>query len=121
MGFEFNDKFPIYIQIMDDIKLQIINGKLKTNDQVDSVRTMASTYGVNPNTIQKALVELENEGLMKSERTAGRFISVTSESIKLLKLEIAKGYIKRFVEQMDKLGYSKEEIIKFIGEEKYGE
>ena len=82
MSVDFKDNVPIYLQIMQDIKKQIAAGKLHEKDKVSSVRELALYYGVNPNTVQKALSELEREGLMKSERTLGRFISIDDEKIK---------------------------------------
>lgn len=120
MPYIFNDNIPIYLQIIEDIKIQIINEKLKPNDQVESVRNLAFFYGVNPNTIQRALVELEREGLMKSERTSGRFISINEKDIKALKLSIAKNIIQKFLKEISKLDIDKEEIIKMIGEESDG-
>lgn len=85
MSVDFKDNVPIYLQIMQDIKKQIAAGKLHEKDKVSSVRELALYYGVNPNTVQKALSELEREGLMKSERTLGRFISIDDEKIKDIK------------------------------------
>ena len=118
MSFSFNDKFPIYIQIIEDIKAQLISEKLKPNDQVESVRNLALFYGVNPNTIQKALSELEKEGLMKSESTSGRFISVTKEKIEEIKTSIAKEKINKFIFEMNSLGFSKNKVISILMEDK---
>ena len=85
MSVDFKDNVPIYLQIMQDIKKQIAAGKLHEKDKVSSVRELALYYGVNPNTVQKALSELEREGLMKSERTLVRFISMDDEKIKDIK------------------------------------
>ena len=70
----FDPKFPIYLQVMEAIRKDILAGRLKPGDKVPSVRELASQLGVNPNTIQKALSELEREGLLESARTSGRFV-----------------------------------------------
>ena len=72
MAWKFNNESPIYLQIVDAIKMQIAQGILKPGDQVPAVRELAVTAGVNPNTMQKALSELEREGVLYSQRTAGR-------------------------------------------------
>lgn len=65
----FNNSVPIYLQIVSEIKKQIISGKLIPGERIPSVRELALTYKVNPNTMQKALIELEENGLIKTERT----------------------------------------------------
>ena len=75
MAWKFNNESPIYLQIVEIIKTQIAQGVLKPGDQVPAVRELAVTAGVNPNTMQKALAELEREGVLYSQRTAGRFVA----------------------------------------------
>lgn len=111
---EFNANLPIYIQVMDDIKKQIVSGKLKPGDQVSTVREMALHYGVNPNTIQRALQELEKEGLLKSENTSGRFISASIEMIADTKNKLAQQRTLFYLDEMKAFGYSKSEIVKRI-------
>ena len=72
---EFDNDRPIYLQILEDFKLKISSGVWKAGDKIDSVRNLAKDYEVNPNTVQRALQELEREGLAKSNRTSGRFIT----------------------------------------------
>ena len=73
MSWTFDNNKPIYLQIMDKIKLQIVSHKLEPNQQLPTVRELASEAGVNPNTIQRALSDLEREGFVYTKRTAGRF------------------------------------------------
>lgn len=68
MQFEFENNIPIYIQLMEQMKLQIIAGELKPGDRIPSVRELAMVHKVNPNTMQKALSELEDAGLIYTER-----------------------------------------------------
>lgn len=111
---EFDTNLPIYIQVMDDIKKQIVSGKLQPGDQVETVREMALHYGVNPNTIQRALQELEKEGLLKSEKTSGRFISASTEMIAETKDKLAHQKTIYYLKEMTAFGYSKTDSIKRI-------
>lgn len=113
----FDSNIPIYIQVMDYIKKEIVSGKLKSGDQVDTVREMAIFFGVNPNTVQRALQELEREGLLKSERTSGRFISASTEAIEELKLIQGHEKTTRYVHEMNSLGFAKEEMMDLVKEE----
>ena len=111
MAIDFDSNLPIYIQVMDYIKKEIVSGRLKPGDRVDSVRDLALHFGVNPNTVQRSLSELEREGLLKSERTAGRFISENEELIGLVREQMATSCIGRYVKEMENLGYEGEEIL----------
>ena len=111
MAIDFDSNLPIYIQVMDYIKKEIVSGRLKPGDRVDSVRDLALHFGVNPNTVQRSLSELEREGLLKSERTAGRFISENEELIGLVREQMATSCISSYVKEMENLGYEGEEIL----------
>lgn len=115
MAWQFKDQRPIYIQLLEQIKLKIICGEYKAGEKFPPVRELAEEASVNPNTIQKALSELEKTGLIYSQRTSGRFITEDLEMIKSIKLEIAKEQAENFLLNMRKLGLSREEIIEFIG------
>ena len=75
MNYNFDSERPIYLQIIDFIKNQIINGTLKSGDKIPSVRELALTFKVNPNTIVKALYFLETEKLIYTDRTNGKFVT----------------------------------------------
>lgn len=107
---EFQSNIPIYIQLMDIIKMQIVSGKLKPGDKLSSVRDLAMEYGVNPNTMQKALGELEWEKLVFTVRTTGRYVTEDEELIHGLRKELAEMRISEFFSELKKLGYSKAEI-----------
>ena len=111
-----NDK-PIYLQLIDYFKAQIISGELPEGGRLDSVRDLAVKAKVNPNTMQKALSELERMGLVRTERTLGRFITDDKEKIANMKKEIAEEEISAFLEKMKSLGFDKDEVIKIIEEE----
>ena len=114
MVWKFNDEQPIYQQIISQIKERIVAGEWKAGDKLKSVRELALEAGVNPNTMQKALAELEREGLVYSERTAGRFVSDSKEKTDKLQEEMTMECIKTFVVQMEKMGYAKEQIIELL-------
>ena len=121
MAWKFNNESPIYLQIVEIIKTQIAQGVLKPGDQVPAVRELAVTAGVNPNTMQKALTELERTGLVYSQRTSGRFITEDAKMIEELKNNLAQEQIKEFLENMSKLGYKKSETLSLIQEILEGE
>lgn len=116
MEWEFHDDLPIYQQIMDIIKQQIAVGKLVAGQKLPAVRELAVQAGVNPNTMQKALSELEREGLLYSQRTAGRFVAEQAEITKGVQEELMKKYVEEFMEKMESLGYSVEEIIALLSQ-----
>lgn len=111
---KFKPNIPIYLQIIDEIKKQIISGELHPGDKLDSVRDLALKYGVNPNTVQRALAQLETELLLRSERTTGRFIRDDEEVIQKLKIEIADLTCDEFLNEMHGFGLADDEIIKGI-------
>ena len=111
MAISFDCNIPIYIQVMDYIKKEIVSGRLKPGDKVDSVRDLAMRFGVNPNTVQRSLAELEREGLLKSERTVGRFISENEELINLTREQMAFSCVSRYVREMRTLGFNGEQVL----------
>ena len=111
MRWKFNGETPIYLQIMEHIKTQIAVGELKPGDKIPTVRELALEAQVNPNTMQKALSELEREGLLHSVRTSGRFVSESSERSDAIKKDLMEDYMRTFTENMVKLGYSPKESV----------
>ena len=107
---------PIFIQIIEKIQTDIISGLYKPGDKLTSVRELAQEAAVNPNTMQKALSELERTGLVYSQRTSGRFITEDITMIDNLKSELAKEIVAQFLENMQKLGFQKEEVISLLEE-----
>ena len=112
---------PIFMQIIEIIQLEIISGKYRPGDKLPSVRNLASEAAVNHNTMQKALSELERSGLVYSQRTRGRFITEDVKMIEELKSSLAKEKIHEFLENMQKLGFQKEETIRLMTETLKGE
>lgn len=114
MSFEFDNNKPIYLQLVDIIKLKIISKELKLGSKLSSVRDMAQEFGVNPNTMQRALSELERENLLYSQRTSGRFVTDNEDNINQLREEVAKVEILSLYNILTKLGYKKEELIELV-------
>lgn len=121
MDWEFDNQRPIYSQIIEYIKLTIVSGKLKPGEKLLSVRELAAVAGVNPNTMQKALSELESTGLVHSNRTSGRFVCEDPLLIQKAKNELARENISLFLSNMEKIGIKKEESIELLKEFKGGE
>ncbi len=117
MAWEFKDDRPIYTQLLEQIQRMIISGKYKPGDRLPTVRDLASEAAVNPNTVQRALTELERIGLVYSQRTSGRMITDDESKIAQIKEKMAEDLIKEFCSNMKELGYSKKEIIELL--EKY--
>jgi len=108
---EFDGGIPIYRQIADSIKIKIISGVFERGGKIPSVRELALEYGVNPNTAQRALAELERENLLYAERTNGRFVTDDAKAIKAAKVEMLFAEIDKFLSRMKSMGYSGGELI----------
>ncbi len=116
MPWNLDSDRPIFIQIVERIQLDIISGLYKPGDKLPSVRELAGIAAVNPNTMQKALTELERTGLVFSQRTSGRFITEDTQMIQDLQSKLAQEKITEFFECMSKLGYGKQETLSFMQE-----
>lgn len=114
MSWNLNSDRPIFLQIIEKIQTDIISGAYEPGDKLPSVRELAAKASVNPNTMQKALSELERTGLVYSQRTSGRFITEDTDMIRQLRAELAKKIIEEFLEHMMQLGFSKAEAITLI-------
>lgn len=117
MPWNLDNNRPIYIQIMERIQLDIVSGVYKPGERLPSVRELALLAAVNPNTMQKALSELERSGIVYSKRTSGRLITEDESMLKHLKTELAQEHIHAFLEKMNKLGFSKDEILALTQEQ----
>ncbi|MBC8570742.1 GntR family transcriptional regulator [Zongyangia hominis] len=107
----FHPNIPIYLQLIESVKRKIVSGELSPGQRLPSVRDLAQTYEVNPNTAQRALAELEREGLVYSERTAGRFITNDGGLIEMTRTELAKEQIENFITEMQRLGFTNEQLL----------
>ena len=124
MAWKFDNNIPIYIQISNIIKLQIVTKQLKSGDKLPTVRDLAETAGVNPNTVQRALSDLETEGFVYSVRTTGRFVTDNVELIRKTRVELAQKELDSFVTNMLNLGFEKIDLVaqleEFLKGEPYG-
>jgi len=111
---EFTTDRPIYLQLIDQIKLRVINGTYKPGDKVPSVREIAMEAGVNPNTVQRAFLELERSGILSTQRTLGRFVTDNKSDIQSNRNGMAKEQARVFVEKMKELGLTGEDVVKLV-------
>ena len=116
MEFNFNNNIPIYIQLVEQLKIYIISGKIKTGERLLSVRELALQTMVNPNTMQKALSELEDLGLIYTERTNGKFVTSDQKLIDRYKKEYALELSHKYFSSMEDIGFSKLEAIDYLKE-----
>ncbi len=117
MKWEFLSDAPIYAQLILQIKVGIVSGVFPSGERLPSVRDLATEAGVNPNTMQRALTELERDGLVYSQRTAGRFVTEDREMIDGAKRALAQRHIQAFLDAMCRLGYDREEILTLLRQE----
>ena len=114
MRWKLDDNAPLYLQIADRIKLGIVSGQYAPGGRIDSVRDLAQLSGVNPNTMQRALGKLEDEGLLLTNRTTGKFVTEDTEMIDKIKRELARRHIEEFLENMKQAGFLPEEILALL-------
>lgn len=114
MQWNIDSERPVYIQLIEQIQAGIISGYYNLGDKLPSVRELAAEAGVNPNTMQRALAELEQTGLVYTNRTSGRYITSDIEIIKKLKKQSAKNIVIEFIEKMKQLGYEEDEILECV-------
>ncbi len=114
MQWELNTDKPVYLQLVEQIQAGIISGNYRAGDKLPSVRDLASEAMVNPNTMQRAMTELERDGLVYTNRTAGRFITSDEELIKKLKNQYISQIVLEFLDKMKLTGLESDEIISYI-------
>ena len=114
MNLKFDNNIPIYIQLVEQLKIYIISGKMKPGERLPSVRDLALATHVNPNTMQKALVELENLQLVYTERTNGKYITTNKKLIDKYKKNYANELSEKYFLSMQNIGFSKEETINYL-------
>ena len=114
--FTFDNDRPIYLQIVEQLESMIISGKLPPSSKLPSIRELATKARVNPNTIQRALAELERKNLIYTERTNGKFVSKNLARLVDTREEHIKNRVAEFVAEMQTLGVSDRELIRIIKE-----
>lgn len=110
MEWDFKNGIPIYTQIIDEMTMRIASGEYSPGDKLPSVRDLAMDAGVNPNTMQRALAELERRGLVYSERTSGRFVTKEEKILEELHGKLAEKYFEELTEKLCKIGMSGSDI-----------
>jgi len=113
---EYNNNLPIYLQVINQIKKDMIQGRLPMGEKLPSTRELAVQYQINPNTAVRVYKEMEQSGMCFTKRGLGTFVTEDAEVIKTMKEEMAKELLESFVQEMNDLGFSKEELIKIISE-----
>lgn len=116
MDYIFSDDRPIYIQLVEMLRVEIVSGKLKKGQRIPAVRELALMAKVNPNTMQKALSELENEKLIYTERTNGKFVTDNEKLIEKVKENLAKEKVNKYIEGMKEIGIDKKQAIHYLQE-----
>ena len=107
---------PIYAQLVERLKTEIVSGVYPPGGRLPSVRELAATASVNPNTMQKAFAELERTGLIITMRTSGRIVTEDTAMINETRRELAEEQISQFLTQMNNLGFDRSEIIGLLSE-----
>lgn len=114
MGFDFDNNIPIYLQIAKILKIKIISGDISPGERLPSVRDLAVELKANPNTVQRALADLENEKLIFTERTNGKFVTDNKALILKHKTAYASSLTEEYLNSMNKIGFSKEDAVNYI-------
>ena len=114
MNFNFSNDRPIYIQLLEQLQVFIVSGKIKVGEKLPSVRDLAFEYKVNPNTVQKALQELESIGLIYTERTNGKFVTSDQKLIDKSKEKFAYYISISYLKSMNELGYNQKDALNYL-------
>ena len=114
MSEQFDSSRPIYAQLVERLKARILAGTYPPGGHLDSVRDLAAAAGVNPNTMQRALAQLEAEGLVRTERTSGRFVTEDTDLIEQLRASAARNIAADFLEQMRSIGYTPQQAAELL-------
>ena len=118
MKFVFDNKLPVYIQLLEQLKTTIVTGRFAPGEKLPSVRELALEAKLNPNTVQKALAELEAERLIYTERTNGKFVSTDKAVLENAKNSLANEALTNYLKTMKNLGFDREQASEFIKKDK---
>ncbi|MEN6313582.1 MAG: GntR family transcriptional regulator [Clostridiaceae bacterium] len=114
MPWDLKSDRPIYAQLIEHMELKICSGVYPPGSKLPSVRDLAQEASVNPNTIQRALAKLEEDGIVYTNRTSGRFITEDANMINQVKSKLAQEQVQEFLEKMKRLGFEKKDILSII-------
>ena len=118
MEWNFENDRPIYIQLVEKLKLAIVAGEYPPGERLPSVRDLAIEIKANPNTVQRALVDLEQTGLIYTQRTNGKFVTEDKKLVQKIREELAKETFSKFQENMKQLGFGEDEIRQYVMKQK---
>ncbi|MFC7678190.1 GntR family transcriptional regulator [Paenibacillus sp. GCM10028914] len=116
MSIEFDNNLPIYLQIMNYLKREIVRGSLQPGDKIPSVRELAADLQINPNTVQRTFQELEREGIVETRRGLGRYVTSEGSKIMTIKKEMAGELLEHFIRGMQELGFKEQDIMSIVAE-----
>lgn len=119
MAWSFSSDKAVYVQIAERIKRSVLSGEYPPGAQIPSVRQLAMEAAVNPNTVQHAFTELENEGIILSKGTLGRYVTEDTKAVEECRQAMAKQYVQRFLEDIGQLSVTAEQAITMIREVKH--
>ena len=114
MDWKFDDTRPIWLQLTEGLTLSIVAGTYPPGSRLPSVRELAAEAGVNPNTMQRALAQLEQDGLAKADRTAGRLVTRDAAALEAVRIQEARAVIQQYFEAMAALGYTREQALALL-------
>lgn len=114
ISLDYQSRIPIYEQIINEIERYVALGILKPNTQIPSIRELAASLGINPNTVKKAYTELEQKGVIYVVSTKGTFISNKTHDVIDRKVTESINQINKIIEELETLGISKTEVINKI-------
>ncbi len=117
MEWKLTDNRPIWMQLSEQLTRRIVAGQYPPGAKLPAVRELAADAGVNPNTMQRALAQLENDGLAVSNRTAGRMVTEDAAVIEAVRRELARKITKEFLSAIADLGYTREDVLALLKEE----
>lgn len=113
---EFKDNIPIYLQIEQYLYRQIALGKMKAGEKIPSVRKLALELTVNVNTVQRALQEMNTQGILYIKRGEGNFVTEDTELLSKTKQSLINNELDEFVQNMEKLGVKKDKLVSTLTE-----
>ena len=117
MAWSFSGDGPIYAQLVERLQTRIVTGEYPPGARLDAVRDLSEQAGVNPNTMQRAMTELESRGLVYTQRTAGRFVTEDAARIAALREALAREKLGRFLAEMEGLGFTRGEVTTLLESE----
>lgn len=117
MPWNFHNKTPVYMQIVAHIRADVLEGRYPSDTQIPPVRQLAMEAGVNPNTMQRAMTELEREGLLYTHGTAGRFVTADTEILRKARIQMHNEVMRTLLDEAKAMGVTTEELIAFIQRE----